>query len=177
MTAQLLFSRTLPRNRRAALAREEASEEVFKVNDSFNQKRLGAAMILLFTLATLANHYFEWGFYQRFSKGIVVGAFVLLFAYMAFVGPSLEEIVEYRKNSSARIRESKGGVPWLYLLTLVTISLTFVLIGPVLKLMRAEVIQMRDWIQLLFIELIALLAGIWSWYQLKRLRGRNSRDD
>lgn len=45
--------------------------------------RVGAGILLLLALLSIGNHYLEWRLFGELSKAIMVGMFVVLFAYSA----------------------------------------------------------------------------------------------
>lgn len=133
--------------------------------------RIGAGILLLLALLGVGNHYLEWRVFGELSKVIMVGMFVVLFLYLVFIGPALEGAQARRKTKDreehvARLR------PWLYLLTLSIVMLVFPLAGLGLQLVRGAPIQREDWIRLVVIEALVVVAGIIGWYRLKRTQGQ-----
>jgi uncharacterized membrane protein len=131
--------------------------------------RIGAGIVLLLASLSVGNHYLEWRLFGELSKVIMVGMFVVLFIYLAFIGPILEG-VQARRKPKDREEHAATLRPWLYLLTLSTVVLVFALAGPGLQLARGAPIQREDWIRLVVIEALVVVAGIIGWYRLKRSR-------
>jgi hypothetical protein len=52
--------------------------------------------------------------------------------------------------------------------------LVFVLIGPVFRLAKGDPVQQEDWIELIVIEALVVVAGIVGWYRAKRVQGQKS---
>jgi len=140
---------------------------------SFNGKRVGAGILLLVALFCVANYYFEWRIFGRFNKEVMVGVFIIMFIYQLRIGPTLEEIQNYRDNRRREKHASAGFRSWVYLLTLSVVMLIFVLIGPGLQLAKGKPVQREDWIELIVIEALVVLAGVIGWYQAKRRLSRN----
>ena len=133
--------------------------------------RIGAGIVLLLALLSVANHYLEWRLFGELSKVIMVGMFVVLFIYLAFIGPALEGAQARRKAQDREEHVAKFR-PWLYLSTLSIVMLVFALAGPGLQLARGAPIQQEDWIRLVVIEALVAVAGVIGWYRLKRTQGR-----
>ena len=66
---------------------------------SFNTKRVMVALALLAALTCLGNYYFEWAVFGSFAKMAVGASFVVLWAVLHFVGPTLREIENYRRKN------------------------------------------------------------------------------
>jgi heme A synthase len=129
--------------------------------------RIGAGVLLLLILLSVGNHYLEWRIVGEHSKLAIVGVFVALFIYLAFIAPILEN-AQIRQKSEVREQHVARFRPWLYLLTLAIIMVGFALAGPGLQLARGAPIQREDWTRLIVLEALVVLAGIIGWYRLKR---------
>lgn len=144
---------------------------------SFNGKRIGAGILLLMALICVSNYYFEWRIFGQFNKQVMVGVFVVMFMYLFRVGPTLEEVQEHRDKKNREKDAPIGFRPWIYLVTLSIVMLIFVLIGPVFQIWRDEPVQREDWIELIVIEVLVVVAGLFGWYQVRRLQGRKGDRD
>jgi len=63
---------------------------------SFNQKRLCLGIGLCAALWCCANYEFGWFFQPLCAKRMVVASFVILVLFQHFVGPSFQEVQDYR---------------------------------------------------------------------------------
>lgn len=144
---------------------------------SFNGKRVGAGILLSMALFCVANYYFEWRIFGQLNKQVMVGIFVVMFIYLYRVGPTLQEVQEHRDKMNRENHAPIGFHPWKYLLTLSIVMLIFVLIGPILRIAKGEPLEQEDWIELIVIEALVVVAGIIGWYQMKRLQGRKPDRD
>lgn len=133
--------------------------------------RIGSGILLLLALLSVGNHYLEWRLFGELSKVIMVGMFVVLFIYLTFIGPALEGAQAWRKTKDREEHVTRLR-PWLYLLTLAVVMLVFALAGPGLQLARGAPIQREDWIRLVVIESLVVVAGIIGWYRLKRAQAQ-----
>lgn len=139
---------------------------------SFNAKRIGAGILLLIGLLCVANYYFELEILGRFDREAMIGIFIMMFIYLSWVGPTFEEIQEYRDRTNRDKGAPIGLRLWKYVVAVLAVMLMFVLIGPVLQLARDEPVQEDDWLRLVFIELLVLVAGLVGWFQLTGFRRR-----
>lgn len=46
----------------------------------------------------VANHYLEWGLFGRDDRWSIAASFVLLFLVMRYLGPTLQQLREYRNS-------------------------------------------------------------------------------
>jgi len=67
---------------------------------SFNAKRIIVAVAALVPLACLVNYWFELNAFGRLDKKVLIGSFVFWAVVMHYFGPTLHEIMEYRRNGS-----------------------------------------------------------------------------
>lgn len=141
---------------------------------SFNCKRLGAGVLLLSALLGFANHYFRWQMFGQFNKEAMIGVFVVLALYLIRVGPTLNEIQEYRQKK-ARVPPAQVGFrAWVYILTCAIVMLAVALIGPVLRWTQGEPVLKADWVELIIIEALVIIAAIAGWFPVRRLLDRKS---
>jgi len=66
---------------------------------SFNAKRTIVAVAGLISLACAGNWYFEWSVFGRFDKTAMILSFAFLGAVIHFVGPTLKEVENYRRDN------------------------------------------------------------------------------
>ncbi len=137
---------------------------------SFNGKRIGSGILLLIALLSVTNYYLQWQLFGQFNKEVMIGIFVVMYIYMVRVGPTLEEIRDYRDKK----RREKGVAPlgfrpWVYILTFLVVMLVLALIGPVLLMAQGAAVQREDWVELIFVEALVVIAAIVGWYPTKRL--------
>jgi hypothetical protein len=139
---------------------------------SFQQKRIGAGILLVMSLLSVGNLYFEWGFLGPFGKEVMVGIFVVLFIYLVRVGPTLQEVQDYREKKDRAESETRGFRSWMYLLTL-SIVMFVVMLGPLIRLAKREPVQ-EDWIELIVIEALVVVAGIIGWRRTRTSQDRKT---
>ncbi len=65
-------------------------------------KRLIAGASLLVCLACVANYYLDVGVFGRFNREAMIVSFIVLFFVLAYVGPTLQEIRDYRASKRVR---------------------------------------------------------------------------
>ncbi|HJP39448.1 MAG TPA: hypothetical protein QF499_10035 [Gammaproteobacteria bacterium] len=137
---------------------------------SFNGKRFGIGILLLIALFSVTNYYLQWQLFGQFNKVVMIGIFVVMYIYLRFVGPTLEEVRDYRDQK----RRERGLVrvgfqPRVYFLTFLVVMIVFALIGPVFRLIQGEPVQREDWVDLIIVEALIVIAAIVGWYPAKRL--------
>lgn len=49
----------------------------------------------------VANHYLGWGLFGRDDRWSIAAAFVLLFLVMRYLGPTVQQLREYRQSGQA----------------------------------------------------------------------------
>lgn len=141
---------------------------------SLSQKRIGAAVVLLFALVSAANHSFDWGIFGRLGKGIMIGSFILLFIYLSYLGPTPDEILQHRNDSANEKRGPASLRTWLYFLTLSIVAVLFFLMGPVQKILRGDQTSFNDWLNLIFIESMVVVSAVYIGYRIKHRKSRRS---
>ena len=65
-------------------------------------KRLITGAWLLVCLACVANYYLDLGAFGRFKREAVIVSFIVLFFVLAYIGPTLHEIRDYRASKRVR---------------------------------------------------------------------------
>jgi len=85
----------------------------------YHGKRIGAGILLLIGLFSLANYYFEWGIFGRFEKAAMIGIFLVSFIYLVRVGPTVEDMLDHRDTKNrekpapvafrTRLQDEPGG--------------------------------------------------------------------
>ena len=141
---------------------------------SLSQKRIGAAVALLFALVSAANHNFDWGIFGRFSKGTMIGSFICLFIYLFYIGPTPDEILQHRNDSANKKHGPFGLRTWLYFLTLSIVAVIFILIGPVQKVLSGDHISFKDWLNLILIESMLVATAVYIWYRIEHRKSSRS---
>lgn len=63
---------------------------------SFQVRRLFVGLACVPCILALANHYFEWGLFGKFERYSIGISFVLGFLVMRYLGPTMQEMREYR---------------------------------------------------------------------------------
>jgi hypothetical protein len=69
---------------------------------SFNQKRLCLGIVLFVALVCCANYEFGWFFQPVNAKRVVVVCFVILVLFQHFVGPTFQEVQDYRDRQRGK---------------------------------------------------------------------------
>lgn len=141
---------------------------------SFTQRRIGAGILLFAALICVGNYYLEWDLFGPFGKQVIIGLFVLIFAYLSYVGSSLQEIREYREAKDRERNVSTGFRLWKYVLSLLLVMVMFLIIGPILRITKGEPVSTEDWIGLVAIEALVVIAGVFGWYQIRKRNGRKA---
>lgn len=63
---------------------------------SFNTRRAFVGVALAICIACFANYYFAWGVFGQYEKWFRASSVVALFLTMRFVGPTVQQVREYR---------------------------------------------------------------------------------
>lgn len=69
---------------------------------TYNQKRLIAAVLLLFIALAAANYYLNLGILPKFAKLIMMLGVLMVLIYICLFGPTREEMEEHRRKNGAR---------------------------------------------------------------------------
>ena len=142
---------------------------------TLNQKRLGVGLLTVFGSLSGLNYLAGWNIFGRFDKQVMIGTLFLLFLHIFFVGPSIEEIHEYRankhKDSAHVLKDGTENAPglWKYLLPLVAVMISMIFVGDGFGLITGEPVPSEHWMNVAFIELLLLVAGVVGWLSLKKL--------
>jgi hypothetical protein len=65
---------------------------------SLQTRRAFVGCALAPCIVTVANYYLGWGLFGRFDRGLIVVSFVVLFLVMRYLGPTVQELREYREK-------------------------------------------------------------------------------
>lgn len=68
---------------------------------SFNMRRVFVGCALVPCIVTVADHYLGWGLFGRFGRGAIAASFILLFLVMRYLGPTVQEVRDYRSSRRA----------------------------------------------------------------------------
>lgn len=68
----------------------------------FNTRRLICGVVGLVALMCLANFLLKLGIFGRYDLDALILSFVLLYLELVFLGPSLEEIQDYRARKNLK---------------------------------------------------------------------------
>jgi hypothetical protein len=71
-------------------------------NFSFGIRRVFVGCALLLCILAVVNYYLEWGLFGRFSRWAIAASFVSLFLVMRYLGPTVQEVRDYRSKAKAR---------------------------------------------------------------------------
>jgi hypothetical protein len=66
---------------------------------SFNMRRLFVGCALVPCIVTVADYYLGWGLFGRFGRWAIAVSFVLLFLVMRYLGPTVQEVQDYRAKT------------------------------------------------------------------------------
>ena len=69
---------------------------------SLGMRRVFVGCALVPCILTVANYYFEWGLFGRFGRWVLAASFVSLFLVMRYLGPTVQEIRDYRRKANTR---------------------------------------------------------------------------
>jgi hypothetical protein len=70
-------------------------------NFSFQTRRVFVGCALVPCAFSVANYYFEWWLTGTLERGLVAGSFVLLFLVMRYLGPTVQQVRDYRNGHRA----------------------------------------------------------------------------
>ncbi len=65
---------------------------------SLTARRALVGCALLPCAVTVANHYFGWGLFGRDDNWSIAASFVLLLLVMRYLGPTVQQLREYRES-------------------------------------------------------------------------------
>ncbi len=65
---------------------------------SFQVRRLFAGCALVPCILAVSNYYLGWGLFGRFQRAFMAASFVLLFLVMRYLGPTVQQIWDYRSR-------------------------------------------------------------------------------
>jgi hypothetical protein len=68
---------------------------------TYNQKRIVAAMLLLFVAFAGANYYFGFGVFPRYAKLIMLFGVLLTLVYVFRFGPTRDEMEKHKSRKAA----------------------------------------------------------------------------
>jgi len=71
---------------------------------SFQMRRVFVGCALLPCVMTVAGYYLRWGLFGGFGRWAIAASFVLLFLVMRHLGPTVQEVQDYRNNRRAKNR-------------------------------------------------------------------------
>jgi hypothetical protein len=73
---------------------------------SLQTRRAFVGCALAPCIVTVANYYLGWGLFGRSERWLIAVSFVVLFLVMRYLGPTVQELREYRdkKRSAASPR-------------------------------------------------------------------------
>ena len=71
---------------------------------SFRMRRIFVGFALMPCGVTVADYYLRWGLFGRFERWAIAASFVLLFVVMRYLGPTVQEVAEYRDDRRGRKR-------------------------------------------------------------------------
>jgi len=61
-------------------------------------RRVFVGLALVPCLVAVANSYLGWGLFSKFGKWAIVISFVVLFLVMRYLGPTVQQLREYRAS-------------------------------------------------------------------------------
>jgi predicted small integral membrane protein len=67
-------------------------------NFSLRARRVFVGLALAPCLVTVANYYLGWGLFGRSEKWSIAVSFVVLFLVMRYLGPTVQQLREYRAS-------------------------------------------------------------------------------
>lgn len=67
-------------------------------NFSLKVRRAFVGGALVPCVLTVANHYFGWGLFGRNDRWSIGASFVLLFLVMRYLGPTVQQLRDYRQS-------------------------------------------------------------------------------
>ncbi len=69
---------------------------------SFRMRRVFVGCALLPCVVTVMDYYLRWGLFGRFGRWAIAASFVLLFLVMRYLGPTVQEVQDYRNDRRAK---------------------------------------------------------------------------
>jgi hypothetical protein len=67
---------------------------------TYNRKRLVAGLLLLLAVCSIANYYFNLGFFPRFAKLLMMLVVLATLVYIVRFGPSRDEMERHRSRKA-----------------------------------------------------------------------------
>ena len=68
---------------------------------SLRARRIFVGLALAPCIVTVANYYLGWGLFGRPEKWSIAVSFVVLFLVMRYLGPTVQQLREYRESGRA----------------------------------------------------------------------------
>ena len=68
---------------------------------SFTAKRVFVGIALCVCALCIANYYLDFGVFGRFKRDALILSFILLAIVMRYLGPTLQEMRDYRDSKRA----------------------------------------------------------------------------
>lgn len=65
---------------------------------SLTARRVFVGCALIPCVVTVVNHYLRWGLFGRGDKWAIAASFVLLFLVMRYLGPTVQQLRDYRQG-------------------------------------------------------------------------------
>ena len=143
---------------------------------SYNRKRLWIGVLTLCALFSLINYLAGWNIFGRFDELAVIAFSLAIFLSIFFVGPSYKERYDYRSRESSTGTNYRIRL-WKYLLPLVIVMVAIVFVGDGIGLLTGDPVPSDHWTDIAFIEFLLVVAGIFGWRRLKKLRSRDEQAD
>jgi hypothetical protein len=69
---------------------------------SFQMRRGFVGCALVPCMVTVADYYLGWGLFGRFGRWAIAASFVLLFLVMRYLGPTVQQVRDYRNSANLR---------------------------------------------------------------------------
>lgn len=69
---------------------------------SFQVRRIFVGCALVPCILSVANYYLDWGLFGKRERWPIAASFVLLFLVMRYLGPTLQEVRDYRSSGRAK---------------------------------------------------------------------------
>ena len=71
---------------------------------SFRMRRVLVGCALLPCVVAVADYYLQWGLFGKFGRSAIAASFVLLFLVMRYLGPTVQQVQDYRNDRRAKKR-------------------------------------------------------------------------
>jgi hypothetical protein len=66
---------------------------------SFNMRRVFVGCALVPCIVAVADYYLGWELFGKFGRWAIAASFVLLFLVMRYLGPTVQEVRDYRAKA------------------------------------------------------------------------------